>query len=67
MCIDDPNPTWKNEVVWYAGEEVCKQTTITKLQKRQTNINHVLGRGQDMKKHKVRLDYGYTAEELLRM
>ena len=39
ICVDDINSESKNNVVWYAGEEVCKKEPYGKIQKKQLAIN----------------------------
>lgn len=45
ICTGDPNPDYKKEVVWYAGETVCTQTPHTKFQQKQITINKELSKG----------------------
>ena len=45
ICAGDPNPNYKKEVVWYAGEEVCEMKSYTKFQKKQVVINKEMKSG----------------------
>lgn len=46
ICAGDPNPNYKEEVIWYPGEEVCKKAPYQLFQKRQIKINKWLTRGE---------------------
>lgn len=39
ICAGDPNPNYKKEVVWYAGEEICEMKPYAKFQKKQVAVN----------------------------
>ena len=54
ICQDDPNPNYKNEVIWRPGEKVCKKTPYEEFQ-----INELV------RKSKFKnMDHAYTASEL---
>lgn len=59
ICCDDPNPNYKNEVVWFAGELICKKGPFQKFQKVQTDINKCFKRGIFKN-----VDTPYTANDL---
>lgn len=46
ICAGDPNPNYKKEVIWYAGEKICQKTPYTKFQRKQANINKWVARGK---------------------
>lgn len=59
ICAGDPNLDYKENVVWYAGEEVCQKKPFQKFQRKQSVIN------QEVKKGTFRnLTESYTADEL---
>ena len=59
ICAGDPNRTFKEEVLWYPGERVCKLAPYQKFQDKQIEINKLV------KKEKFRHLYtSYTANEL---
>lgn len=42
ICVDCED----EYTIWYAGEKVCKKEPLTKLQKKQLNINNLLKIGK---------------------
>ena len=42
ICAGDPNPNYKKEVIWFAGERVCGKTPLKPFQKIQNLINEYL-------------------------
>jgi hypothetical protein len=42
ICMDCPDKT----TVWYAGEKICKREPMTRLQRKQHNINNLLKIGK---------------------
>ncbi len=59
ICTGDPNPNYKNEVVWCPGEELCKKGPYKKFQKKQIDINDCFKKGSFKN-----VDERYTAKEL---
>jgi hypothetical protein len=59
ICKDDNNPKFKDEVLWFAGEEVCTQTPYSKFQKKQLDINKWVAKGKFKN-----MDEPYTAHQL---
>ena len=59
ICKSDPNPNYKNEVIWRPGEEVCHKKLYERFQKKQIEINRLFAQG----KFKDRYE-GYTAHML---
>ena len=59
ICSGDPNHNYKNEVVWYLGESICKKIPYQKFQKIQIEINKSLKRGRFKK-----VDQALTANDL---
>lgn len=59
ICNCDPNPNYKDEVVWYPGEIICKKAPYQKFQKKQTEINKYVKKGKFKN-----LDVPYTAYDL---
>ena len=59
ICRLDPNPNYKNEVIWYAGEKICMKAPYEKFQIKQLEINKEVAKGKF--KH---VDVSYTAHEL---
>ena len=59
ICQADPNPNYKEEVIWYPSEQICKKAPFEKFQVKQIEINELLreSRFQNM-------DHVYTANEL---
>lgn len=45
ICQDDPNPNWRDETIWYAGEKVCTKEPFAKFQKKQLAINKEVAKG----------------------
>ncbi len=60
ICQDDLNPNYKDEVLWYAGEKICKKFPYTEFQNKQIEINKLVAKG----KWKKNLDIPYTANDL---
>jgi hypothetical protein len=58
ICNDDPNPNYKNEVVWLPGEPICKRTPLEKYQIIQNRIN------EGFKKGGFQDSDGFTASQL---
>lgn len=58
-CQDDPNPNYKDEVVWRPGEKVCLKSPYKKFQNRQIDINKFVAKGRFRN-----IDQAYTANEL---
>ena len=58
ICALDPNPNYKHEVLWYAGEAVCAKSPFQKFQSKQATINRELKRGT------FRNENAFTAHEL---
>jgi len=59
ICQEDPNPNYKNEVLWYPGEKVCKKSPYEKFQIKQIEINKLV------KENKFKdIDKAYTANDL---
>ena len=59
ICNDDSDPNYKNEVIWYPGEEVCKRGPLQKFQKKQKDINKCVSKGKFKN-----VDVPYTATDL---
>lgn len=59
ICVKDSNPNYKSEVIWYAGEDICKVRPYNKFQKKQIEINKKLKKG--LLKNP---DIAYTVEDL---
>lgn len=59
ICVNDKNPNYKKEVLWYAGEPVCTCQKTAKFKTKQRDINKWVA----LKKFK-NLDIPYTAFEL---
>ena len=59
ICQGDPNPCYKNEVLWYPGEIVCKKGPYLKFQKKQIDINRWVTQGKFRN-----VDQAYTANDL---
>lgn len=49
ICADERNyedtPNWKDDLIWYPGEDVCGKTPFTRWQKRQSKINRMVAAG----------------------
>lgn len=59
ICQDDPNPNYKEEVIWCPGEPVCKKVPYQKFQQVQIKINKCLKKGKFKN-----VDKTYTAHDL---
>lgn len=59
ICNQDTNPNYKDEVLWYPGEQVCRNKPYEKFQLKQIKINELV---RNSKFNKV--DLGFTANEL---
>lgn len=59
ICARDKNPNFKNEVYWYAGEEVCTCSKSAKFKDKQRDINKWVKLGKFKN-----LDIPYNAYEL---
>jgi hypothetical protein len=46
ICVDDPNPNYKDEVIWYSGEKVCRKIPYDEIQKKQLRINILIQKGK---------------------
>ena len=58
ICQEDPNPNFKDEVIWVPGESICRKQPYQKFQLQQLKINDRL---RCKKYKKVE---GLTANEL---
>jgi len=45
VCAGDPEPDYKKNVIWYAGEMVCQLKPFQKFQKKQIQINKEMKKG----------------------
>lgn len=59
ICQEDTNPNYKNEVLWYPGETVCKKGPYQKFQLKQNEINRLVKKGKFKD-----IDKAYTANDL---
>jgi hypothetical protein len=59
ICQGDPNPNYKDEVIWYPGEKVCQKTPLQKFQRKQKEINELVVKGIFKN-----IDTPYTANDL---
>ena len=59
ICAEDPNPNFKEEVLWFPGERVCRKFPYQEFQKKQLSINILL-----QKRKFKNIDKPYTANEL---
>ncbi len=59
ICAECPDKDWQQNVIWYAGEEVCDKKPYKVFQKRQQRINDWLKLGQIENKKDI-----YTASLL---
>jgi hypothetical protein len=59
ICQGDPNPNYRNEVIWRPGELVCQKRPYQKFQQKQVDINKWVAKG--MFKN---MDEAYTAGDL---
>lgn len=46
ICSCDPNPNYKDEVIWIPGEQVCRHQPYKLFQERQIEINDWARKGQ---------------------
>jgi hypothetical protein len=46
ICNCDPNLDYKNEVVWCAGEDICKHKPYQKFQEQQVKLNKLFRKGK---------------------
>jgi len=58
-CQDDPNLNYRNEVIWYPGEKICKKSPYKRFQIKQIEINKLVGIGKFKN-----IDIPYTANDL---
>ena len=59
ICCADSNKSYKNEVVWFAGEAICKKVPYQKFQMVQKEINKSYKKGRFKK-----VDQAYTAHDI---
>lgn len=59
ICQGDPNPNYRNEVLWYPGEKVCQKGPYMKFQRKQLDINRWVTKGKFKN-----ADTPYTANDL---
>ncbi|MDO8659600.1 MAG: hypothetical protein Q7K54_03275 [Candidatus Parcubacteria bacterium] len=59
ICQDDPNPNYKDEVIWRPGEKVCLKGPYQAFQKKQIEINKLVAVGKFKN-----MDIPYTAYDL---
>lgn len=59
LCVDDKNPNYKKEVIWYPGELICLKKPYQKFQRVQIEINDLVNKGRFKN-----IDKPYTAEDL---
>jgi len=59
ICAEDPNPNYRDEVVWYPGEKICRKIPYEKFQRKQLSINILVKKGKFRNVEK-----SYTAHEL---
>ena len=59
ICQDDPNPNYKDEVLWLPGERICTKTPYTKFQRKQVAIQKEVVKGVFKN-----MDTAYTANDL---
>jgi hypothetical protein len=59
ICPDDTNPSYKDEVIWYPGERICKKSPYEKFQIKQIEINKLVAMGKFKN-----IDIPYTANDL---
>ena len=59
ICAGDPNPKYKEEVIWWPGELICKKKPYEKFQKKQIDINYWVKQGKFKNLEKY-----YTANDL---
>ena len=58
ICSCDTNPNYKDEVIWYPGEQVCKHQPYELFQERQIELNALFRQG------KCKPERFYTARDL---
>jgi hypothetical protein len=58
ICSCDSNPDYKDEVIWYAGEQVCRHQPYELFQERQIEMNKLVSQGR------YDVDRYYTARDL---
>jgi len=58
ICNDDPHSGYKDEVIWYPSEPICKRKPFEKFQIVQTRIN------KSFKKGGFQDTDGFTASQL---
>lgn len=59
ICQDDPNPNFKEEVIWLPGEKICREFPYEEFQKKQLSINILVKKGKFRN-----VETPYTAHEL---
>ena len=59
ICQDDNVPGSREEVIWYADEEVCNKKPYKKFQKKQRDIQKWFRKGKFKN-----WERGYTADDL---
>jgi len=59
ICAEDPNPNYKDEVVWYPGEKICRRIPCQKFQRKQLSINILVKKGKFRN-----VEMPYTATEI---
>lgn len=59
ICAGDQNSNYKNEVVWYPGEKICRRIPYEEFQKKQLSINILVKKGRFKN-----LEIPHTATEL---
>ena len=62
ICNGDPNPNYKDEVIWWPGEIFCKRKPYEKFQEKQLEINKLVKSGKFKN-----VDTPYTARDLEEM
>ena len=61
ICQSDENPNYKNEVLWFPGEPVCREKPYEKFQEVQLKINRLVS------KKKYNVNKSFTASQLERL
>lgn len=59
VCQKDENSNWKNEILWFPGEAICKKAPYQQFQKKQAQINKLVSKGKFRN-----IDIPYTANDL---
>lgn len=59
ICAGDPNINYKNEILWYPGEKVCRRIPYEEFQRKQLSINILVKKGKFRN-----IEIPYTATEL---